>query len=130
VEEFDRAPESLGKTEERQTLPIEEKESFRWLTGYRLASQLAGEHPATQIVSVADREADIYDISMEAEQHPTPADFIIRARVERCTLERELDSGPAVYRKVREEVSDSEHSEPCEPSNFLKPQNARHVRRS
>ncbi len=108
VEEFDRTPESLGKTEERQTLPIEQKESFRWLTGYRLASQLAAENPTTQIVSVADREADIYDLFMEAEQHPTPADFIIRARVERCTLERELDSGPAVYCKVREEVSDSE----------------------
>ncbi len=108
VEEFDRTPETLGKTEERKTLPIEEKESFRWLTGYRLASRLAGEAPTTQIVSVADREADIYDIFMEAEQHPTPADFIIRAKIERCTLERDPDSGPAVYRKVRDEVSASE----------------------
>jgi len=65
VEEFDRTPETLGKTKERKTLPIEEKESFRWLTGYRLASRLAGKTPATQIVSVADREADIYDIFME-----------------------------------------------------------------
>jgi len=108
VEEFDRTPESLGKAKERATLPIEQKESLRWLTGYRLASRLAGETPATQIVSVADREADIYDIFMEAEQHPTPADFIIRAKIERCTLERDPDSGPAAYRKVRDEVSDSE----------------------
>ncbi len=108
VEEFDRAPETLGKTTERKTQRIEEKESLRWLTGYRLASWLAGETPATQIVSVADREADIYDIFMEAEQHLTPADFIIRAKQERCTLERDLDAGPAVYRKVRDEVSSSE----------------------
>lgn len=108
VEEFDRAPETLGKTEERKSLPIEQKESFRWLTGYRLASKLAGETPTTQIVSVADREADIYDIFMEAEQHPTPADFIIRAKIERCTLERDPDAGEAVYRKVRDEVSASE----------------------
>lgn len=108
VEEFDRTPESLGKAKERATLPIEQKESLRWLTGYRLASRLAGETPTTQIVSVADREADIYDIFMEAEQHPTPADFIIRAKIERCTLERDPDSGPAAYRKVRDEVSDSE----------------------
>lgn len=108
VEEFDRTPESLGKAKERATLPIEQKESLRWLTGYRLASRLAGETPTTQIVSVADREADIYDIFMEAEQHPTPADFIIRAKIERCTLERDLDSGPAAYRKVQDEVSDSE----------------------
>lgn len=108
VEEFDRTRETLGKTEERKTLPIEEKESFRWLTGYRLASRLAGETPGTRIVSVADREADIYDIFLEAQQHPTPADFIIRAKIERCTLERDADSGPAVFRKVRDEVSGSE----------------------
>ena len=53
---FDRAPESLGKSRERRTLPIEEKESFRWLQGYRLACELAAECPQTQIVSIADRE--------------------------------------------------------------------------
>jgi len=45
-----------------------------------LTWQLAGEAPVTQIVSIADREADIYDLFLEAEQHPTPADFIIRAK--------------------------------------------------
>ena len=69
---FDRAPESLGKADERRTLPIEEKESFRWLRGYRLACQLAAECPQTQIVSIADREADIYDIFIEAQQQTGP----------------------------------------------------------
>jgi len=108
VEQFDRTAESLGKTAERTTLPIEAKESFRWLAGYRLASELAGECAETRIVSVADREADIYDIFLEAEQHVTAADFVIRALRDRSTLERDPDSGPAVYRKVREEVSGSE----------------------
>ena len=107
VEQFDRTAESLGKTLERRTLPIEQKESFRWLSGYRLASKLANECPETQIVNVADREADIYDIFLEAEQHATPADFIIRAKEDRSTLEHDPDSGPAVYRKVRAEVSAS-----------------------
>ena len=108
VEQFDRTAESLGKTVERRTLPIEQKESFRWLNGYRLASKLANECPETQVVNVADREADIYDIFLEAEQHATPADFIIRAKEDRCTLEHDPDSGPAVYRKVRAEVSASD----------------------
>ncbi len=108
VEEFDRTAESLGKTEQRKNLPIEEKESFRWLTGYRLASTLQGEYPDTQIVSIADREADIYDILMEAEKLKTPADYIIRAKEDRSTPERDLESGPAVYRKVRDEVLASE----------------------
>ncbi|NQV25159.1 MAG: hypothetical protein HQ518_12415 [Rhodopirellula sp.] len=34
---FDRSAESLGKTLQRRGLPIEEKESYRWLQGYRLA---------------------------------------------------------------------------------------------
>lgn len=107
-EQYSRTAESLGKTKERANLPIEEKESFRWLDGYRLASDLARECPDTRIVSVADSEADIYDIFLEAEGHPTPADFVIRAKEARCTPERDPDSGPAVYRKVRDEVSASE----------------------
>ena len=107
-EQFDRRPESLGKTRQRRTLPIEQKESFRWLSGYRLASQLACECSAPQIVSIADSEADIYDIFLEAEQHATPADFVIRAKEDRCTPESDPDAGPAAYRKVRAEVSASE----------------------
>ena len=108
TEQFDRTPGSLGKAQKRRTLPIEQKESFRWLTGYRLAAQLAGQLPAIQIVNVADREADIYDIFVEAEQHSTPADFVIRAKLDRSTLTRNPQAGPAVYRKVREEVSAAE----------------------
>ena len=103
---FDRAPESLGKADERRTLPIEEKESFRWLTGYRLACQLAAECPQTQIVSIADREADIYDIFVEAQQQTGPrADYIIRAKEDRSTPQRDASAGPAAYVKVRDEVS-------------------------
>ena len=108
VEQFARTPESLGKSQQRKKLPIEQKESFRWLTGYRLASDLARDCPDTQVVSVADSEADIYDIFMEAEKHPTPADFVIRAKEDRSIPERDLDSGPAVYRKVRDEVATSQ----------------------
>jgi hypothetical protein len=108
AESFARSAESLGKTQERKSLPIEEKESFRWLTGYRLASQLASECPRTRIVSVADSEADIYDIFLEAEAHSTAADFLIRAKENRSTPERDPDSGPKVYRKVRDEVAASE----------------------
>lgn len=108
---FDRAPESLGQTKQRRSLPIEEKESFRWLNGYRRACELARECPGTRIVSVADREADLYDIFVEAQQAPEPdgprADFLIRAKVDRRTLERDPDAGAAAYRKVRDEVRGS-----------------------
>lgn len=105
IDYFDRAPETLGKSEERSGLPIEEKESFRWLEGYRRACEMAKAVPGTQIVNVADREADIYDIFVEARQQTDMrADFIVRARVERSTLERDLEAGKAAYCKVRAEV--------------------------
>lgn len=111
VEYFDRQEEDLGKSKERSKLPIEEKESLRWLTGYRLACELARDCQATQIVSVADREADLYDIFMEVEkqakEHAQSADFIIRAKIKRSTPERDPDAGPHAYKKVRDEVSNS-----------------------
>jgi len=107
VEFFSREAESLGKTRARRSDPIEEKESFRWLEGYRLACEVAQEYPETQIISVADRECDIYDIFLDAQKQNSPADFVIRAKVNRSTLERDLESGPAAYCKVRDEVADS-----------------------
>lgn len=108
AEYFDRAPESLGQAKKRRTLPIEEKESFRWLKGYRLACQLAAKCRETRIVSIADREADIYDIFVDAhQQEGLRADYIIRAQEDRSTLERNREAGPKVYCKVRDEVTRS-----------------------
>ena len=111
VEYFDRDEEGLGKSKERSKLPIEEKESLRWLTGYRLAGGISRDCPETQIVSIADREADLYDIFMEAEkqadEHAQAADFIIRAKIPRSLPERDPEAGPHAYRKVRDEVSNS-----------------------
>lgn len=105
VEFFDRAAESLGKASERQTLPLEQKESFRWLKGYRLACELQAACPGTQVVSIADREADIYDIYVDAQQETGPrAGYIIRARLDRSTLERNPAAGRMAFHKVREEV--------------------------
>lgn len=105
IEYFDRAPETLGKADQRSTLPIEQKESMRWLTGYRLACELKGQLPQTRVVSIADREGDIYDIFVEAQQHlQDKADFVIRSRVDRCTLEPDPEAGEAAYKKIRAEV--------------------------
>lgn len=108
VDFFDRTPESLGKTRERRGDPIETKESFRWLFGYRLACQLAEEHPDTQIISVADCEADIYDIFVESEKQSTAADFVIRAKQDRRSLDLDTEKGGKNYIKLRDEVAGSE----------------------
>ncbi len=108
VEFFDRSEDSLGKTTDRRTDPIEEKESYRWLEGYRRCCELAKECPETQIVSLADREGDIYDIFVEAEKHESPADFVIRSKQVRSLPEKDELAGGKTYKKMRAEVAASD----------------------
>jgi hypothetical protein len=70
AEIWGRSFEEHGKGQERKHEPIEAKESFRWLEGYRVACQIAGEIPQTKLISVCDREADIYELFLEPTRQP------------------------------------------------------------
>lgn len=69
------------------TTPIEEKESYRWLENYKKANEYAALLPNTLIVSMADREGDIYDIYQEANKiflhEGAKAHYLIRAKTDR-----------------------------------------------
>lgn len=70
-------------------MPIEAKESYRWIEGYRRACEVATGLPQTQIVSVADREGDIYELYVEAQSVDTPgkrAEWIVRSSRDRRVL--------------------------------------------
>lgn len=72
------------KSQQRKQTPIEEKESFRWLTGLREAGKIAQELPTVQCVCVADSEADIYEVFAEPRgEHPVH--WLIRACQDRAT---------------------------------------------
>jgi hypothetical protein len=53
------------KRKRRKALPIEDKESFRWLEGLRQVRELAQQLPQVQCVCVGDSEADIYHLFAE-----------------------------------------------------------------
>lgn len=55
------------RRQERLQTPIEEKESHRWVEGVRFAHRIAGLTPGTEIVSVSDSEADIYELLVAAQ---------------------------------------------------------------
>jgi hypothetical protein len=59
-------------------LPIEEKESFRWLKGLRHVREVARELPQVQCVCVGDSEADIYHLFAEP-RGEQPVHWLIRA---------------------------------------------------
>lgn len=104
-----RDDETFRQAKARKHEPLEEKESFRWLEGYRLACELAEKLPQTKIVSIADREADIYECFLEAEQSPLAgrAEWIIRARENRNLPERDPQAGPCCYRKLFDVIAAS-----------------------
>ena len=72
----DKRSSSVQTRGERAAKPIEEKESFRWLLSMRQAREEASRHPQTQIVYVADSEADIYEVIAEGMEQPRSADWI------------------------------------------------------
>ena len=102
---YDRAKEDLGTSKDRHGEPLQSGEGQRWLDGYRKCCELAAKCPDTKIVSLADREGDIYDIFVEAQQHDTPAEFVIRSQRQRSTPEKDPDRGPNAYKKMRGEIA-------------------------
>jgi hypothetical protein len=62
-------------------IPIDQKESYRWLEGVHATNQLLGD--AHRLVHIGDREADIYDLFHLAEQEDSQ--YLIRIKVDRRT---------------------------------------------
>lgn len=69
--------------------PIEQKESVKWLRSYQLAAKLQGQLKKTRVVSVGDREADIYELFAMAGEHIEAGGphLLVRASEDRCLAE-------------------------------------------
>jgi hypothetical protein len=65
------------------------KESLRWIEGYERIAEMAAHLPDTQLVYVADREADLVPLMLRAQELGTPADWLVRAQHNRCLPQAE-----------------------------------------
>ncbi len=76
------APESAqGKDPNR---PIEEKESYRWLQAYQDAADVAQMIPESRVISVADREGDMFELFDYRRRLPgRKAELLVRAKWDR-----------------------------------------------
>lgn len=108
-----REDQEHGKSQDRKQKPIEQKESYRWLEGYRRACELAQRTPGHQVVFCADREADIYDLFAEYQSRlsrgQTVADWLIRSKENRC-LEPPENQEPTEQQppgKIRQQLEQS-----------------------
>lgn len=61
-----RSKEKPEKKIHRDYLPIEEKESYKWIESYSIANKIAGLCRDTQVINVADREADLIELWEDA----------------------------------------------------------------
>jgi hypothetical protein len=78
-----RDPEDFGKKRRRHELPIEQKESHKWLTSFRQVAEAQKQCPKTVFVSVGDREADIYELFALADQGESNPKLLVRASHDR-----------------------------------------------
>jgi len=75
-----RDQEQVGQKEQRRRqLPIEERESGKWLKSYRALAAVQARLNHTTLVSVGDREADLYDLFREATEAPQGPKLLVRA---------------------------------------------------
>lgn len=83
-----RDPAEFGQSNKRQNLPIETKESNKWLISFKATTTAAASCPDTTIVSVGDREADLYELFALAGKTPKAPFLLVRAKHDR-TLKQE-----------------------------------------
>lgn len=74
-----RDPDDRGKRARRKELPIEQKESMKWLRSYRRLAEVQALCPDTLLVSIGDRESDLYELFAEAAQDTAGPELLVRA---------------------------------------------------
>jgi hypothetical protein len=87
VQSWTRAPEDSGKRHLRKVLPFEAKESVRWLRSLEALARVQAQCPRTRLVSVGDREADIYELFVWATAQPGRPALLVRAERDRVLAE-------------------------------------------
>jgi hypothetical protein len=84
VQVWVRDPKQFGKSANRYERPIEQKESYKWLKSFQGAARLQRQlGSTTTVVSVGDREADIYELFCLAQKDPLHPKLLVRAERDR-----------------------------------------------
>jgi hypothetical protein len=84
IQVWARDPKQFGKRAKRYERPIEQKESYKWLRSFQGAARLQRQlGAATTVVSVGDREADVYQLFCLAQSDPLHPKLLIRAEQDR-----------------------------------------------
>lgn len=78
------APEAADKNIHRNDLPIEMKESYRWVQTYEDVVAVAMRIPQTHVICVGDRESDIFELFEQRLRQDRRVDILVRVQHNRC----------------------------------------------
>jgi hypothetical protein len=104
-----RDAKEFGKKKGRK-VPIEAKESVKWLNSFTAAKLMQAQCRDTLVVSVGDREADIYELFAMAESEANHPKLLVRSQHNRTVLV--CDAGNADVRPAERELWDHVPSQP------------------
>lgn len=96
-----RDRESFGKKHKRYELPIEQKESNKWLKSFHATAEAQRHCTESTIVSVGDREADIYELFVAASREASGPKVLVRAERDRLLA----DGQGHLWGRVSEEAA-------------------------
>jgi len=94
----------LNKSKRRYELPIEQKESFKWLRSFHKVAQVQALCPDTLLVSMGDRESDIYELFEAAYTTNHAPALLVRAEKSR---NRKTEQGFLWDVMAQKDVADS-----------------------
>lgn len=83
VQWWARDAQEFGQKHERKQRPIEEKESYKWLKSFERVAEAQRRCPETMLVSIGDREADVYELFHQALSEPNGPKLLVRAEQDR-----------------------------------------------
>ena len=84
-----RDAQDFGKKHRRKSLPIEHKESSKWLKSVQAAARVQAHCPHTTVVSVGDREADVFELFDLARTLAHAPKLLVRAEQNRALTEEQ-----------------------------------------
>jgi hypothetical protein len=81
--------EAFGKKPQRYELALEAKESVRWLRSLETLEQRQAACPQTRLIGVGDREADIYELFVWAQEKSGRPGLLVRAERQRVLTQEQ-----------------------------------------
>jgi hypothetical protein len=101
-----RDADEFGKKHQRKQRAIEEKESYKWLRSFQSVAEAQRHCPGTMLVSMGDREADIYELFHLALQDPNGPKLLVRAEQDRLLVDGQGHVWPVIAGQPLDGIQD------------------------